>query len=61
MQYCLGISIDDKFIKYAKVQKEDNTFKVESYGINSYNNMDLNKRIAQIIQETDIQLLWGKE
>lgn len=53
MQYCLGISIDDKFIKYAKVQKEDNTFKVESYGINSYNNMDLNKRIAQIIQETD--------
>ena len=53
MQYCLGISIDDKFIKYAKVQKEDNTFKVESYGINSYNNMDLDKRIAQIIQETD--------
>lgn len=53
MQYCLGISIDDKFIKYAKVQKENNTFKVESYGINSYNNMDLNKRIAQIIQETD--------
>ena len=53
MQNCLGISIDDKFIKYAKVQKEDNTFKVESYGINSYNNMDLNKRIAQIIQETD--------
>jgi len=53
MQNCLGISIDDKFIKYAKVQKEDNTFKVESYGINSYNNMDLDKRIAQIIQETD--------
>ena len=53
MQYCLGISIDDKFIKYAKVQKENNTFKVESYGINSYNNMDLDKRIAQIIQETD--------
>ena len=53
MQYCLGISIDDKFIRYAKVQKEDNTFKVESYGINSYNGADLNKKITQIIQETD--------
>lgn len=53
MQYCLGISIDDKFIKYAKVQKEDNVFKVESYGINSYTNMDLDQKIKQIVQETN--------
>lgn len=53
MQYCLGISIDDKFIKYAKVQKENNNFKVESYGINAYNNMDLDNKIAQIIKETN--------
>lgn len=53
MQECLGISIDNKFIRYAKVQKEDNVFKVESYGINSYTNMELEKRISQIIQETN--------
>ena len=53
MQYCLGMSIDDKFIRYAKVQKEDNAFKIESYGINSYNNIDLDNKITQIIRETN--------
>ena len=53
MQYCLGISIDDKFVRYAKVKKEDNDFKVESYGINAYSNLDLEKKIKQIVQETN--------
>lgn len=53
MQYCLGISIDDKFIRYAKVKKEDSDFKVESYGINAYSNLDLETKIKQIIQETN--------
>lgn len=53
MQECLGISINDKFIRYAKVQKENNSFKVNSYGIKFYNSLDLKPAIRQLIQETN--------
>ena len=37
MQYCLGISIDDKFIKYAKVQKEHDDLKTRILQANKIN------------------------
>ena len=51
MQSSLGISVTDKLIRYAKVNKNNDTFSVESYGIKFYNN--LNETIGQIIAETN--------
>ncbi len=51
MQSSLGISITDKLIRYAKVNKNNDTYSVESYGIKFYSN--LNETIGQIISETD--------
>ncbi len=54
MKECLGISIDDNFIRYAKVQMDEkNNFKVSSYGISPYNNIELSNKINQIIEETN--------
>ena len=53
MQNCLGISISEKMIKYAKVQKDNKTFKILSYGIRFYDSIDLQSTIQQIIDETD--------
>lgn len=55
MQSCLGITITDKLIKYAKVENNNNTFKVTSYGIKFYDNLELQRTIQQIIEETDSQ------
>ncbi len=51
MQECLGISITDKLIKYAKVKKDSNIFSVSSYGVKFYTNID--ETIQQIISETN--------
>ena len=51
MQECLGISINDKLIKYAKVKKDSNIFSVSSYGIKFYTNID--EAIQQIVKETN--------
>lgn len=51
MQECLGISITDKVIRYAKVQKDSNNFKVSSYGLKFYSNLE--ETIDQIITETN--------
>lgn len=51
MQECLGISITDKVIRYAKVQKDANKFKVSSYGLKFYSNLE--ESIDQIITETN--------
>lgn len=51
MQSSLGISITDKLIRYAKVNKNNDTYNVESYGIKFYSN--LNEAIAQIIAESN--------
>ena len=50
MQNCLGIYIENNLIKYAKVSKDKNTFKVEAFGINFFDN--LNETIKKIIEET---------
>lgn len=51
MQSCLGIYIQDNLIKYAKVSKDRNDFKVEAYGIKFYDE-DIEKAIEQIVKET---------
>lgn len=53
MPSCLGIYIEDKLIKYAKVSKERDNIKVESFDIKFYENLD--KALSQIIQETNSQ------
>ena len=51
MANCLGLYIENNLIKYAKVSKEHEKLKVESFGVKFYDNID--KAIGQIIQETD--------
>ena len=51
MQSCLGISITDKLIRYAKLTKDNNNFKIESYGLKFYSN--LSETLDQIITETN--------
>ena len=50
MASCLGLYIDDNIIKYAKVSKDNDVIKVESFGIKFYDK--LNDAIEQVIQET---------
>lgn len=50
MANCLGLFIQKNLIKYAKVSKDRDTFKVESFGVKFYDN--LNEAIHQIIEET---------
>ena len=50
MQKCLGIYVEDNLIKYAKVSKERETTKVESFGIRFFQN--LNDELKKIVEET---------
>lgn len=50
MANCLGLYVEDNIIKYAKVSKEHDNLKVESYGVKFYEN--LSQAIDQIIEET---------
>lgn len=50
MPSCLGLYIENNIIKYAKVVKDNNTFKIESFGMKFYDK--LNETISQIIAET---------
>ena len=51
MQSCLGIYIEKNLIKYAKVLKEKDNIKIESFGVKFYEN--INNTISQIISETN--------
>ena len=51
MQESLGISISNRFIKYAKVTKKNDQLDVASFGIKFYDNLE--KELEQIISETD--------
>ena len=51
MQGCLGIYVQKNLIKYAKVSKDRNSFKVEAYGVKFYDG-DFEKTIEQIVKET---------
>lgn len=50
MSTCLGLYIEENIIKYAKVSKERDQLKVESFGVKFYDNID--QAIKQIIEET---------
>ena len=50
MASCLGLYIESNVIKYAKVSKEREVLKIESFGIKFYDK--LNETIKQIISET---------
>lgn len=50
MSTCLGLYIEENIIKYAKVSKERDQIKVESFGVKFYENID--QTIQQIVEET---------
>ena len=50
MASCLGLYIDVNVIKYAKVSKDHDNLKIESFGIKFYEK--LSEAIPQIIEET---------
>ena len=50
MSNCLGLYIENNIIKYAKVAKERDNFKVESFGMKFYDNID--DAVKQIVSET---------
>lgn len=51
MQSCLGVYIENKLIKYAKVSRDRDSVKIESFGTKFYE--DLKQAISQIVQETN--------
>ncbi len=51
MQSCLGIYIEDNIIKYAKLHKEKDAVKVESYNIAFYED-NLEETLKKIVSET---------
>ena len=50
MSSCLGLYIEEHLIKYAKVSKDHDNLKIESFGIKFYEK--LSEAIPQIIEET---------
>ncbi len=50
MQNCLGLYIENNLIKYAKISKDKDNYKVESFGLKFYD--DIEETIQQIINET---------
>lgn len=50
MPSCLGLYIENNLIKYAKVTKNNEDIKVESFGVKFYEN--INVAIKQIVEET---------
>lgn len=51
MPSCLGIYIDDNLIKYAKITRDYDDIKVDSYGVKMYEE-NIEKTIRQIVNET---------
>lgn len=50
MSTCLGLYIENNLIKYAKVTKEHDQVKVETFGTKFYDNLD--HAVKQIVEET---------
>ena len=55
MASCLGLYIENNLIKYAKVSKEKDGFRMDSYGIKFYSN--INEAIEQIVHQLVLTLL----
>ena len=50
MATCLGLYIENNLIKYAKVSKNNDAIKVDSFGVKFYDNLE--STIKQIVEET---------
>lgn len=50
MSTCLGLYIEDNIIKYAKISKDNDAVKIDSFGIKFYDK--INEAISQVIDET---------
>ena len=50
MASSLGLYVEDNLIKYAKVTKNNEDIKVESFGVKFYENIE--STIRQIVEET---------
>lgn len=50
MSTCLGLYIEDNIIKYAKVSKDNDIVKIDSFGIKFYDK--IGEAISQVIEET---------
>ena len=50
MQKCLGIYVENNLIKYAKISKNKDTFKIEAFGVEICNNIE--QGIKKIVEET---------
>lgn len=50
MSTCLGLYIEDNIIKYAKVSKDNDVVKIDSFGIKFYDK--IGEAISQVIEET---------
>lgn len=50
MSTCLGLYIEDNIIKYAKVSKDNDNVKIDSFGIKFYDK--ISDAISQVIEET---------
>ena len=53
MAGCLGIYVDKNLIKYAKLRRERDTFKVESFNVEVFD--DLKKALRKVVNETNSQ------
>jgi len=51
MSSCLGLFVQNNLIKYAKVSKEHDVKKIDSFGVKFYED-NLNEAITQIVKET---------
>ena len=51
MSNCLGLYIENNLIKYAKVSKDKNFIKIDSFGIKLID--EINEALQQVIEETD--------
>ena len=51
MPNCLGLYIEENLIKYAKVSKEQNGYKIEAFGTKFYEN--ITEAVNQIVEETN--------
>ncbi len=52
MASCLGLYIDNNLIKYAKLSKDKDNIKIESYGVKCFEKSNLQKEVHQIVEET---------
>lgn len=50
MPSCLGLYLENNLIKYAKVSKDHDNFRIESFGMKFFDNID--EAVKQIINET---------